>query len=284
MKRGAERGFTITVFVPEGSASGLRIVTKSNWNGLGIVCPRTSFGEARKRKEFSKPGVYLLFGPSAETGVTQLYVGEGDPTRSRLEQHARNKDFWTNLVLFTTKDESLNKAHVQYLEARILSLAREAKRCELDNGNVPELPSLSEGAEAESAAFLDDLLLCLPILGFHLLEIPEKSDGHRTSLFLNAKGIEGRGYDAPEGFVVLKGSTAAGSEVASVPAWIVDLRKSLRTRGIMARGVNGEVFAQDYAFNSPSAAAGVLLGRSANGRVEWKDAQGRTLKQIQSEE
>ncbi len=38
---------------------------------------------------------------------------------------------------------------------------------------------------------------------------------------------------------------------------------------------------QDYIFNSPSTAAGVLLGRSANGRLEWQDAAGRTLKDIQ---
>lgn len=34
-------------------------------------------------------------------------------------------------------------------------------------------------------------------------------------------------------------------------------------------------------FNAPSTAAGVLLGRSSNGRVEWKDANGQTLKQLQ---
>jgi hypothetical protein len=38
---------------------------------------------------------------------------------------------------------------------------------------------------------------------------------------------------------------------------------------------------QDYLFASPSLAAGVMLGRPANGRVEWKAADGRTLKDIQ---
>lgn len=32
---------------------------------------------------------------------------------------------------------------------------------------------------------------------------------------------------------------------------------------------------------SPSTAAGVLLGRSSNGRTEWKDAKGQRLKEIQ---
>ena len=48
----------------------------------------------------------------------------------------------------------------------------------------------------------------------------------------------------------------------------------------------GDVYrlAQDYTFNSPSTAAGVLLGRSSNGRVEWKDAKGRSLKQLQEQD
>ena len=43
-----------------------------------------------------------------------------------------------------------------------------------------------------------------------------------------------------------------------------------------------QVTDHDYTFNSPSTAAGVMLGRSANGRVEWKDATGRTLKDLQT--
>jgi hypothetical protein len=43
------------------------------------------------------------------------------------------------------------------------------------------------------------------------------------------------------------------------------------------------VFTQDYVFSSPSAASDMVLGRSSNGRVEWKDAQGRALKVLQSE-
>jgi hypothetical protein len=40
---------------------------------------------------------------------------------------------------------------------------------------------------------------------------------------------------------------------------------------------------EGYVFTSPSTAAMVLLGRTANGRVEWKTADGRTLKELQSE-
>ena len=40
------------------------------------------------------------------------------------------------------------------------------------------------------------------------------------------------------------------------------------------------VFEKDYVFPSPSQAAGVLLGRSANGWIEWKNKDGKTLDEV----
>ena len=79
--------------------------------------PVRSLAEAKQRKELSRTGVYVLVGPPEDSGLPRFYVGEGDPIRPRLEQHAAKKDFWTTCIAFTSKDENLNKAHVQYLEA-----------------------------------------------------------------------------------------------------------------------------------------------------------------------
>ena len=140
----APKGFSIRIFVREGYERGFRLVEKSNWNGRGIICPRAHYIALRDRPEFSMAGVYLLLGPGAEIDMPRLYVGEGDPIRPRLESHYGKKDFWTTALFFVSPDEKLNKAHIQYLEARLVVLADAAKRCELDNGNVPALPSLSE--------------------------------------------------------------------------------------------------------------------------------------------
>jgi hypothetical protein len=149
------RGFSIRIFLADGTPDGLRIVEKSNWIGRGVICPRSQFREAKVRPEFNKTGVYVLRGPSQEGDLPTVYIGEGDPVLPRVERHFATKDFWTSLILFTSKDENLNKAHVQYLEARLTALARDAKRCLLDNGNVPQLPSLSEADTAEMEGFLE---------------------------------------------------------------------------------------------------------------------------------
>lgn len=282
MNTNPRRGFSIRIFVTDGTPDGLRIVEKSNWTGRGVVCPRSQFRDVKARPEFGKTGVYVLRGPSQESDLPTVYIGEGDPARPRLEQHFARKDFWTSLVLFTSKDENLNKAHVQYLEARLAALAREANRCILDNGNVPQLPSLSEADMAEMDAFLDEMLLIYPVLGLNVFEKPQPERPGARRYHLRGRGIAAEGYEAPEGFVVLAGSQVATDTVPSIHRYMLTLRTSLQERGVIQQDGAGMKLSQDYTFDSPSTAAGVLLGRTANGRVEWKDADGRTLRDSQT--
>jgi hypothetical protein len=271
----------VRIFVPSGEPEALRIVEKSNWTGQGLVFPRSLFGEARQRQELRRTGVYVLWGPGDDGELSRVYVGEGDTVLPRLDLHAKNKDFWTHAVVFTSKDQNLNKAHGQYLEARLVALANEAKRCEMDNGNVPQLPALSEADEADAEGFLADLLLCLPVVGVTFFEKPRAGTTKAHELVLKAKGVEARGVDGAEGFVVRAGSQAVKAEVPSIHAYLAALRRALLQKAVLVDADAVYRMTQDYTFNSPSTAAGVLLGRSANGRAEWKDAKGRSLKEIQ---
>jgi hypothetical protein len=277
----ARAGFSVRIFIPTGEPEGLRIVEKSNWTGQGLVFPRAQYAEVRQRSELKRTGVYVLWGPGESGQLPRVYVGEGDGVLQRLDQHERQKDFWIHAVVFTSKDGSLNKAHVQYLEARLVALAAEAKRAELDNGNVPQPPALSEADAADAEGFLADLLLCLPVVGVNFFEKPKIDVPKGQELILRSKAIEARGVYSAEGFVVRAGSQAVKGEARSIYAYLGELRQSLLKQGVLEDA--GEVYrlTQDYTFNSPSMAAGVLLGRSCNGRVEWKDANGRTLKEIQ---
>ncbi len=148
------RPYSIRIFLPTGEPDGLRTIEKSNWSGAGIVLPRALITEARSRPELDRTGVYVLLGPPEDSALPRVYVGEGDPIRPRLDQHACRKDFWTVCVAFTSKDSHLNKAHVQFLESRLISLATSAKRCVLENGNIPALPTLSEADSADAEGFL----------------------------------------------------------------------------------------------------------------------------------
>lgn len=275
------QGFSVRIFIPSGDPDGLRIIEKSNWTGQGIVFPRSLYGEAKKRPELNRAGVYVLWGPGESGELPKVYVGEGDAVAPRLAQHLKNKDFWTHAAVFISKDQNLNKAHVQHLESRLVSLATEARRCEIDNGNVPQPPALSEADVADAEGFLADLLLCLPVLGVGFFEKPPARSRKVGVLNLKGKGLEAHGLDAAEGFVVLAGSTAARDEVKSIHPYLSALRRTLIDSGVLVADGDCYRVSQDYTFNSPSTAAGVLLGTAANGRTQWGDSKGRSLKEIQ---
>lgn len=273
--------YSIKIFLPGGDPDGLRTIEKSNWSGAGIIIPRSLMAEVRQRRELSRTGVYVLVGPPEDAGLPRIYVGEGDPIRPRLEQHAAKKDFWTSCIAFTSKDENLNKAHVQYLESRLVELATKAKRCLLDNGNVPTLPSLSESDAADAEGFLSEILLCCPLLGLNVFSATTAPAKSGKTLYLSGKGIKAKGIESPDGFIVQSGSGAVKGEAPSCSMYIKKLRTALLENGVLKPDNENYIFTQDYSFNSPSTAGGVVMGRSVNGRTAWKSKDGKMLKDIQ---
>jgi len=278
-------GVSIRIFLADGRPEGLRLVEKSNWTGIGVICARSEYPSARSREEYQRPGVYLLSGP-AQSGLTsgRIYVGEADELRSRIDKQAKEKDFWTSVLAFTSKDANLNKAHVRYLESRLIGMAQTAMRWELENGTAPPLPHLSEPDRADMEGYLSEMLLVLPLLGVPAFDVPATPSplGGEVLRLKGKGGADGRGIDRPDGFVVLEGSTARPDSVPSIQEWMAALRSELMDAGILAPAGGLLKMTKAHVFDSPSSAAGVLLGRSANGRIEWKDSGGRTLKEIQA--
>ena len=276
-----QRPLVLRVFVPTGDPAGLRIVENLNWTGVGVVFNRTNYEAVVGRSEFDKTGVYVLIGTSDDSTLPTIHVGEGNPVRNRLNQHYGETDFWDWAVFFVAKDDSLSKAHVQHLAAHLLRLARDAKQCKLDNEQEPSLPTLSESGISFVESFLEDMLRFFPLLGlsvFEKTETPKKPPGILT---IESKGIKAKGYEDAKGFVVVKGSQMVKEEVPSINRYLSMLRKDLLAQGVIVDNGTHFVFTQDQVFQSPTTAAGVVQGRSANGRQDRKDNTGRTLKELQ---
>ncbi|MFU8857468.1 MAG: GIY-YIG nuclease family protein [Deferrisomatales bacterium] len=278
--------FSLRIFVANGDPDGLRLVERSNWNGKAVIFPRALYPAVRTRPEFQQTGVYLLLGPRTHGDGEMLYIGQCDRVRDRLENHYARKDFWTRAVFFVAGPGHLNRAHVAFLEAHLVRLARAAKRMPLENGNSPSEPSLSEADRADMEVFLQNILGMLPVLGIHAFEKATADDapGDAVALYCRGRGVEAKGYDTAKGFVVRSGSSAAADEVPSLKKHfpnVCELRAELLGSGVLVP--KGEVYelTQDYTFSSPSLASAVVLARASNGRVDWKDAGGKTLKEIQ---
>lgn len=276
---------TIRLFLVHGDPKRLRTAELSNWTGKAIAGPRSELDGLLARGEATKPGVYFLSGIDSESGKPAIYVGEAESIRDRLRGHF-DKDFWNQVVFFVSKDENLTKAHIRYLEGRLIEQARSVGRALVMNGQSSGA-RLPESDREDMEIFLDRIHQLMPVLGADALvpigQAPEGQDERRL-LFCEIKGLKATGHVTPNGLVVLTGSQAVLKERASAHQWPYTL--ATRNRLIEDRTLAQEGghlrFTRDAEFSSPSAAATVIHGGSANGLLAWKDKDGKTLKELEA--
>jgi len=274
---------TIRLFLPRGDAKSLRTAEISNWTGKAIAAPRTELDELLQREELDKAGIYILSGADPLSGSPRAYIGEAEVIRDRLKQH-KTKEFWVSAMVFVSKDENLTKAHVRYLESRLLAEAAQVGRFTLEQ-NQSGGAKLPESDREDMEVFLSHMRQLLPVLGSDLLvpvAQPLAKQQSGGTLFCRMKGAEARGHRTPDGFVVLQGSTAVLQERQSAKKWpyVVALRNKLIADGTLVQKDGFYRFTRDVEFSSPSAAASVIEGGSANGLIEWRTNDGRVLKEL----
>lgn len=281
-------GKTIKIFLVDGEPNGRMTCELSNWTGKALKIPRKKIKESSDRPELENTGIYILFGKSDKSENKELaYIGEAEGIYRRLKEHLAKKDFWNEALVFVSKDENLNKAHIKYLESRLHEIALKVNRYDLENGNVPPRSTISESDQAEMEEYLENIKLLVNALGYKIFEELRKpqtfEEEVRNTFYINAaRGANAKGQMTNEGFVVLKDSEIANSLTNSFPQNWKKFRQSLIDDRIVVEVNNKLVFREDYLFSSPSAAAAVVMGRSANGLTEWKHNDGRILKTVES--
>jgi predicted GIY-YIG superfamily endonuclease len=276
-------GKQIRLFLVDGTPGGLLTAEIMNWTGHVIAAPRTDLAYLLKRPEVQRTGIYLLLGEDPESpGRQMVYIGEGDDVGRRLTTHARDesKDFWDRAVVLTSKDMNLTKAHARYLESRFIALAREAGRSRLSNGTAPDPIQLPEADVSDMEYFLAQAKIVLPVLGvntFRTTSAPAPASGEAPppntspSFVIDRSGVTATAQEVDGEFMVRAGSTARRTWVGTNNASYYKLRLRNETDGTIVPTADGRVmmFPKDSPYSSPSAAAAVILGRSANGRTEW---------------
>jgi hypothetical protein len=274
---------TIKLFLPRGDAKSLRTAEISNWSGKAISAPRTELDDLLARDELDKAGVYILVGSDPVTNAARAYIGEAEVIRERLKQH-KAKEFWVNAIVFTSKDENLTKAHVRYLENRLLAEATVVGRFLLEQ-NQAGGSRLPESDREDMEVFLARIRQLLPVLGSDILtHIAEPATKAQPGgvLFCRMKGAEARGQRSANGFVVFAGSTAVLEERPSAEKYpyMKIKRKQLIADQTLVEKDGYLTFTRDAEFSSPSAAAVVVHGGAANGLTAWVSEAGMTLKHL----
>jgi len=278
---------TIKLFLLFGDPRRLRTAEISNWSGKAVAGPRTELAELLAREELNQAGIYVLTGTDPDSGKPRAYVGEAEVIGERLKQH-KAKDFWVQIITFVSKDENLTKAHIRYLEGRLIEEAVEVGRVTLENAQQSGA-KLPESDREDMEVFLEKIRQLLPVLGSELLaraSVPtEEGKASEDRLICEIKGLKAEGRRTSEGFLVFAESQAVSELRPSAPKqhpFVGKLRDGLVEDGSLAAGDGHLIFTRDTEFSSPSAAAAVVHGGGANGLTAWRTPTGKTLKELEA--
>ncbi|MDX1902810.1 MAG: GIY-YIG nuclease family protein [Thermonemataceae bacterium] len=265
--------------VPDGRA----VIELSNWTGKAFRIPRDYVDLCDDRPELMYTGVYFLFGKNHENNNI-VYVGEAEQILPRLKTHVSEKNFWTQAVVFVSRENSLNKAHVKHLEASLFTMIKNANKYILINSNKPTKSSVSEAEYSEIQEFLyyiGYVTIALNFQIFHTTKEQEDAESVKQTYYIsNTKGLTAKSKKVPEGFLVEKGSKASLTTASSYYAPYEKQRNRLIEQKILVQEGNFYIFTKNYLFKSASASASIVLGTTANGNQHWCRADGTLLKDI----
>lgn len=285
---------TIQLFLIDGSPQGRMKATLSNWTGVAYLLPRTKLKESKKRPDLQKAGVYLLIGTD-DNEKLKVYVGQARKRKNengilgRIIEHLVDEklDYWTHAIALVTSNDTLGPTEISYLENRFTSMALEAGRYSVVNGNDPSSGTPTEEKQAELEEFIDYARIIVGALGYKVfepLDAPfdnakklQTRDETEPLLTMSYAKVTAQGRQTSDGFVVLAGSTLRKEEDFTPSAGLASKKNREKYRDI----IENNCLVSDALFSSPSGAAMFVGGASLNGFDLWKDNRGRSLKQIE---
>lgn len=293
----AKRSKNINMFLMDGQVTGKIKCTLSNWTGVIYKIPRIQLGDLKSRDEMKQSGIYFLFGRDEDKQKDVTYIGQattrknGEGVLLRIQEHTRDThaDYFNDVIILTTQNNSFGPTEISYLENKFTQLAKEAGRYIVKNGNDPNPGNVTEEKESELDEIVENTLMIIGTLGYRVFVPMTKkvsqdlTDNHSTYLYLKRKTkksnkvIEATCERTTEGFVVLEGSQVEIKDSPYLPASLKEMRQNL----IASRVIQDGVLKEKQLFSSPSYAAAFLLGMQTNGRTDWKDQDGRTLKELE---
>jgi len=272
---------TIQIFLPGGDPRGIRVAEITTRIVQVIEVPRSLLQDFLKMQESDQVALYFLFGEAEDGSEQKVYLGQTGDLRARLVTHNKEKEFWQRALVLISRTNSLTQTHALFLEWHCLQATRKAARYTDENGNNGTKPHTPAPLEADCLEIFETGQILLATLGYPLFNPVGKSAATprpEDVFYCKASGADGRGLYTQEGFVVLKGSSG---RVESVPSFVGTTWHESRQRMVESGTLQEEggrlVFSKDHLFKTPSMAAAFLAGRTANGWLEWKDKDGKTL-------
>lgn len=301
------KGKTIKTFVWEEPYEGIKLVELSNWSGAALFCERHNINNLKsliQNQNFTysiDTGVYfLLSNDDTGTSSTDIYIGETDDFLNRIINHVKHKDWWSDIMLFFSKDLNLTKAHVRYLEKVLWERAKQSLgTLNVKNEHTPGGANLPFNEKCDMDDYIENLVFILSSLGLShfknkshkrkkfqdnefkldLTKNTKLSDGNQASAFLSMTENE---------YILLKGSYIIGEARDSFKgSSYYNLWNNIINSNAVEKIESLSLYKvlEDISFKSPSAAGAIVRARSINGRTAWQRlSDGKTLAEVEFEE
>lgn len=283
---------TIQIYLPSGNPRGLRVAEVTASTVKVIEIPRVHIKEFLAMPESAQPALYFLVSSNEEDSLPRLYIGQTDDLRNRLKKHNLEKDFWERAFAMFLTNNTLTKTHALYLEYKSIEKAKLANRYNLENCNGGSLSNISAATKSDCDYHFYLLNILLSTLGqpiFEELQVKEddpialdvandSSDIEKQVFKCTTSLVDARGYYDNDGFVILKDSLVRKKNFKSLSKSTRKIKRSLIYRKkLVEHNSKFYVLTENYLCKTPTVAAALVLGRSANGWSEWINDKGETL-------
>lgn len=269
-------GKTVTTYLLDSDPKGTRYVFISNKICQMYVIPRYQIQSVSNRAVLQTPSLYILLGEDDELRQ-KAYIGQTENFSKRVKDHDSKKVFWDKALVFVSRDATMTKADVQYLEHKAIGVASNSNTFILDeNRQVPKEPNLPEHRKDDMNEFFEDIEFLVSFIGCCIFDTVESEDKHKL-FYLRSRGCNASGFYSSNSFTVIKGSIITESSAQSLSS--PNKRNRLVGEYTIRKG-NNLVLNSNITFNSPSTAANFCNGMSTNGWTSWRNEEGNTLDSV----
>lgn len=241
--------------------------------------------------DLARPGVYMLISEDNKS----IYIGESDNIFERLNTHYstnEKSEYWVKTMVFASDGNyPLNISQIKYIESKLMEYAKSVSQVQIVELSIknkkPSLsPNISINDRVVADNFLSSIITITKILGIDYFDVsktivsPYEIAGKEIFRFFS------KNYDAQlimdgDSFIVLENSKLAKKVSKSCKRCYIDKRTLLIDNGHLIEDGNFLVATKNISFDSASTAANVVSGRSANGKIEWKTSNGKTIKDFE---
>lgn len=174
---------TISLLLEDGTLDGVMCIEDSSWNsGELFSTPRESINELMSSDACKKFGVYLLLSED------MVYVGQSMDLASRIKQHLTGKNWWERAIVLTTKDDSLNRSDIDYLESVLIDIANKNNRLDCDNKKKGNPQKVTRFRKVELEHYLEEAFLLMELIGVFIFR--EDNGNKKVSAYNAVQNVD----------------------------------------------------------------------------------------------